>query len=84
MKRILLILLTLVMFNFLNCTNTQQEYENIFNNNENNTTQDKTEEEEEIQKEAPFLNYAQKIFISAKTGQNVEDVLEAIVEKITK
>ena len=50
MKR-LLILLTLVMFNFLNCTNTQQEYENIFNNNENNTTQDKTEEEEEIQKE---------------------------------
>ena len=50
MKR-LLILLTLVMFNFLNCTNTQQEYENIFNNNENNTTQDKTEEEEEVQKE---------------------------------
>ena len=50
MKR-LLILLTLVMFNFLNCTNTQQEYEeNIFNNNENNTTQDKTEEEE-VQKE---------------------------------
>ena len=50
MKR-LLILLILVMFNFLNCTNTQQEYENIFNNNENNTTQDKTEEEEEVQKE---------------------------------
>ena len=54
MKR-LLILLTLVMFNLLNCTNTQQEYENIFNNNENNTTQDKTEEEEEIQKGGIYL-----------------------------
>ena len=50
MKRFL-ILLTLSMFTLINCTNTQQEYENIFNNNENNTTQDKTEEEEEIQKE---------------------------------
>lgn len=50
MKR-LLILLTLLMFTLPNCTNTQQEYENIFNNNENNTTQDKTEEEEEVQKE---------------------------------
>ena len=39
------------MFTLINCTNTQQEYENIFNNNENNTTLDKTEEEEEVQKE---------------------------------
>ena len=50
MKRFL-ILLTLSMFTLINCTNTQQEYENIFNNNENNTTLDKTEEEEEVQKE---------------------------------
>ena len=32
--------------------------------------------EEQIEKEAPFLNYARKIFISAKTGQRLYKVFE--------
>lgn len=32
--------------------------------------------EEEINKEAPFLNYAKKIFISAKTGQRLHKIFE--------
>ena len=32
--------------------------------------------EEEIEKEAPFLNYAQKIFISAKTGQRLDNIFK--------
>lgn len=30
--------------------------------------------EEEIEREAPFLNYAHKIFISAKTGQRLDNI----------
>ena len=36
--------------------------------------------EEEIEKEAPFLNYAQKIFISAKTGQRLDNIFKMAVE----
>ncbi len=36
--------------------------------------------EEEIEKEAPFLNYAQKIFISAKTGQRLEHIFKIALE----
>ena len=36
--------------------------------------------EEEIEKEAPFLNYAQKIFISAKTGQRLEQIFKMATE----
>ena len=32
--------------------------------------------EQEIEKEAPFLNYAQKIYISAKTGQRLNNIFE--------
>lgn len=32
--------------------------------------------EEEVDKEAPFLNYAQKIFISAKTGQRLDSIFK--------
>ena len=32
--------------------------------------------EAEIDKQAPFLNYAQKIFISAKTGQRLEQIFK--------
>ncbi len=32
--------------------------------------------EEKIEKEAPFLNYAQKIYISAKTGQRIDNILK--------
>ncbi len=32
--------------------------------------------EEAIEKEAPFLNYAKKIFISAKTGQRLHQIFE--------
>ena len=36
--------------------------------------------QEEIEKEAPFLNYAQKIFISAKTGQRLEQIFKIAAE----
>ena len=36
--------------------------------------------EAEIDKEAPFLNYAQKIFISAKTGQRLEQIFKMAIE----
>ena len=36
--------------------------------------------EEDIEKEAPFLNYAQKIFISAKTGQRLEQIFKMAIE----
>ena len=36
--------------------------------------------EEEIEKEAPFLNYARKIFISAKTGQRLEQIFKIAIE----
>ncbi len=36
--------------------------------------------EENIEKEAPFLNYAQKIFISAKTGQRLEQIFKMAIE----
>lgn len=36
--------------------------------------------EEEIEKEAPFLNYAQKIFISAKTGQRLDNIFKTAIE----
>lgn len=32
--------------------------------------------EQQIEKEAPFLNYAKKIFISAKTGQRLNQIFE--------
>ena len=32
--------------------------------------------EEEIEKDAPFLNFAQKIFISAKTGQRLDSIFK--------
>ena len=32
--------------------------------------------EEKIDKDAPFLNYAQKLFISAKTGQRLEQIFK--------
>ena len=32
--------------------------------------------EEQIEKDAPFLNYAQKIFISAKTGQRLDSIFK--------
>ena len=36
--------------------------------------------EEEIEKDAPFLNYAQKIFISAKTGQRLDQIFKVAIE----
>ncbi len=36
--------------------------------------------EEEIEKEAPFLNYAQKIYISAKTGQRLDNIFKTAIE----
>ena len=36
--------------------------------------------EEEIEKDAPFLNYAQKIFISAKTGQRLDQIFKIAIE----
>ena len=36
--------------------------------------------EAEIDKQAPFLNYAQKIFISAKTGQRLEQIFKMALE----
>ena len=36
--------------------------------------------EENIEKEAPFLNYAKKIFISAKTGQRLEQIFKTANE----
>ena len=36
--------------------------------------------EEEIEKDAPFLNYAQKIFISAKTGQRLDNIFKTAIE----
>ncbi len=35
--------------------------------------------ENEIEKEAPFLNYAKKIFISAKTGQRLNNIFEEAI-----
>ena len=36
--------------------------------------------EAEIDKQAPFLNYAQKIYISAKTGQRLDNIFKMAVE----
>ena len=36
--------------------------------------------EKEVEKDAPFLNYAQKIFISAKTGQRLENIFKVALE----
>ena len=36
--------------------------------------------EQEIEKDAPFLNYAQKIFISAKTGQRLDNIFKIAQE----
>ncbi len=36
--------------------------------------------EKEIEKEAPFLNYARKIYISAKTGQRLDNIFKAAKE----
>ena len=36
--------------------------------------------EAEIDKQAPFLNYAQKIYISAKTGQRLEQIFKMALE----
>lgn len=36
--------------------------------------------EQQIEKEAPFLNYAKKIFISAKTGQRLHQIFELAIE----
>ena len=36
--------------------------------------------EAEIEREAPFLNYAQKIFISAKTGQRLDNIFKVACE----
>jgi len=36
--------------------------------------------EAEIEKQAPFLNYARKIFISAKTGQRLEQIFKTAIE----
>ena len=36
--------------------------------------------EAEIDKQAPFLNYAQKIYISAKTGQRLEQIFKMAIE----
>ena len=36
--------------------------------------------EAEIEREAPFLNYAQKIFISAKTGQRLDNIFKVALE----
>ena len=36
--------------------------------------------EQEIEKEAPFLNYAEKIYISAKTGQRLDNIFKVATE----
>lgn len=36
--------------------------------------------EQDIEKDAPFLNYAEKIFISAKTGQRLDNIFKKAVE----
>ena len=36
--------------------------------------------EEDIEKEAPFLNYAEKLFISAKTGQRLEQIFKTALQ----
>ncbi len=36
--------------------------------------------EQKVDNEAPFLNYAQKIFISAKTGQRLDSIFKMAVE----
>ena len=36
--------------------------------------------EAEIEKEAPFLNYAEKIYISAKTGQRLDNIFKKALE----
>jgi len=36
--------------------------------------------EQEIEKDAPFLNYAEKIFISAKTGQRLDNIFKKSLE----
>ncbi len=36
--------------------------------------------EQEIDKDAPFLNYAQKIYISAKTGQRLEQIFKIALQ----
>ena len=36
--------------------------------------------EQEIEKEAPFLNYAEKIYISAKTGQRLDNIFKTAIE----
>ena len=36
--------------------------------------------EQEIEKNAPFLNYAKKIFISAKTGQRLQAIFDTAIE----
>ena len=36
--------------------------------------------EQEIEKDAPFLNYAEKIYISAKTGQRLDNIFKKALE----
>lgn len=36
--------------------------------------------EQQIEKEAPFLNYAKKIFVSAKTGQRLHSIFDLAIE----
>lgn len=36
--------------------------------------------EEQIEREVPFLNYAEKIFISAKTGQRLDNIFKKALE----
>lgn len=36
--------------------------------------------EQEVEKECPFLNYAEKIFISAKTGQRLSNIFKSALE----
>ena len=36
--------------------------------------------EQEIEKDAPFLNYAKKIFVSAKTGQRLHQIFDYAIE----
>ena len=36
--------------------------------------------EQQIEKDAPFLNYAKKIFVSAKTGQRLQSIFDISIE----
>lgn len=40
--------------------------------------------EQDIEQEAPFLNYAQKIYISAKTGQRLDQIFKMALEVQTE